>query len=112
MDLGQPQPWVERDGDNLLVAYRTWREGHFAILRFSGVRDFSFGEESHALPAVGMQSCRFYRVHHPNAEATGFQRWIITFLDEALDVTALAATVVVRAVQAVDSTHAIAALRA
>ena len=118
MDIGAPHPRVERDGDTLWVAYRTQREGHFAILRFSGLQDLTFGGpndealDTHPLYSAGLQFHGFHEIHDPVLEEAGFRRWIIAFHDETLDVTALVAAIVVRAVQAITATHALAALRA
>jgi hypothetical protein len=115
MDHHAPRPWVERDGDNLLLAYRTRREGHFAVLRFAGLLSYAFDpwpDPAHHPHLAKLEPGRFHQVRSPGLEATGFQRWIVTFPGEALDVTALAADIVVRAVHALDSAHAIAALRA
>src|SRR5439155_912680 len=42
MDIAAPQPAFARDGDRVWLAYRTHRGDHFAVLRFDGVREFSF----------------------------------------------------------------------
>jgi hypothetical protein len=118
MDIGAPEPTIERDGENLWVAYRTQREGHFAVLRFSHPGAFSVGEpsdetlDSHPSYRAGLQCRGFHELHSASLRASGNRRWIITFHDETLDVTARNAAIVVRAVQAVNGAHAIAALRA
>jgi len=118
MDVGAPQPSFARDGDLLSLAYRTHRGDHFAVLRFEGVSDFSFGDPSderlhtHPLYQAGLRFYSFHEVCDEGAVSTGLRRWIITFHDDTLEVTARRAAVVVRAVQARSAENALAAVRA
>jgi hypothetical protein len=119
MDNGVPQPTLEREGTNVLLAYRTSRkDDHFAILQFDEVRDLSFGDpndetlESHRLYAHGLEPYRFHEIHEDDGVPSGFRRWIVTFHDDTLDVVARSARVVIRATAAESAGHALAAFLA
>jgi hypothetical protein len=118
MEIGAPQPSFERLGDAVLVAYRISRpDDHFAVLRFNGVQDLTFGDptdealETHRLFSAGLQPYRFQEVHGEPDVPAGLRRWIITFHDDTLEVTARSAEVIVRATDAQSAAHAIAAAR-
>lgn len=117
MDAGAPHPVAEREDDVLWVAYRTHRGDHFAVLRFSGVREFTAEDHSgkwldtHPLYGVGLRLNAFHEVHDETLTVRGSRRWIATFPDEVLDVTASDVKIVVRAIQAQSTAHALAAVR-
>jgi len=116
MDTAAPHPVVERAGDLLWLAYRTHRGDNFAVLRFSSVRDFTLADpnderlDTHPLFGAGLQFYAFHEVHDTSI-APGLRRWIATFHDGTLDVTAKSAEILVRAVQAPTTAHALAAVR-
>jgi len=118
MSAGAAQPWVERRGDDVWVAYRTRADDHFAVVRFTQVRDFTFGDpndetlDSHSLYSAGLGLYAFHEVADPLLAGSGLRRWIVTFPDDTLDITAREVAIVVRAVQAPSAEHALAALTA
>jgi hypothetical protein len=116
-------PQVKRVGDRLLVAYVCrnpkfpgWDSGaspnhpgfdvYSAILEFSGVKSFTLGAPSdekvheHPLYAAGLKP---YGFHEIIDGGSGTRRWIITFHDETLDVSARAATVLKSRVEGEDT---------
>ncbi len=117
MDIGAPQPAFARDGDRVWLAYRTHRGDHFAVLRFDGVREFSFGDpnderlDTHPLYEVGLRPYQFHEVHDEATSGAALRRWIVTFHDDTLEVTARQADIVVRAIQARSADDALAAVR-
>jgi len=114
MDLGAPQPSAKALADSLLVAYRTVRRDHFAVVRFSGVQAWSLGppnDESlwtHPLWGKGLGPYAWHEVQDPETPSPGCRRWLATFHDDTLDVTAKEGAVLVRAVQARDAESALA----
>ncbi|HTO73569.1 MAG TPA: hypothetical protein VMJ30_07115 [Gemmatimonadales bacterium] len=118
MDAGAPQPAIVAEGDALWLAYRTHRGDHFAVLRFRGLRNLALGEPNHGRvngntrSASGLNFYAFQEVTNPGADGADLRRWLVTFRDETLDVTALAAEVVERAIEAADSASALAMVRA
>jgi hypothetical protein len=117
MDPGAPVPFLERDAAALWLAYGTQRFAHFAVIRFKEVHTFSLGDPGveslaeHPLYSAGLEFYRFYQVHDPELARLGLKRWLATFPDDMLDVIAREAEIVVRAIQAVGPSHAIAVLR-
>jgi hypothetical protein len=117
MEPGAPDPCLELRGDDLWIAYRTRPDDHFAVVRFVAVREYSFGDpgdqvlQSHALYSAGFERQSFHEVNDQHLAGSGFRRWVVTFGDETLDVTARGAAIVVRAVQAPGALHVLAALR-
>jgi hypothetical protein len=114
MHAGAPHPVTQLLGDSLLVAYRTHRGDHFAVVRFSGVSDWSLGGPNdetlnkHPLWNHGLQFHAFHEIRDLELSRRGLRRWVVTFQDEALDVTATEAAVLVRAIQAQDARSALA----
>ncbi len=117
MTAGAPDPSVVRDGESVWLAYFTERDDHCAVLRFLNVTEFSFGDPNderlyeHPLFAAGLQLYSFHEVHDEGIAAAGKRRWIATFHDDTLDVTARHAEVVVRAIEAPSAEHALAMVR-
>jgi len=118
MAIGAPQPIVVAEDGVVWVSYRTQRDDHFSVLRFDGVRQLTFGEPSderldeHQLWGNGLNCYSFHEGTDPELERAKLRHWVITFHDDTLDVTARAAEVVARAVQATDSASALAMTRA
>ncbi len=117
MSPSTPDPVALSRGSALWLAYRTTREdGHCAVLLFHGVETYSVGPpnderlEHHPLFVEGLRSYGFHTL--PSAGPPGLRRWVITFHDETVDVTAATAEVVVRAVEAIDPRHALDAVLA
>lgn len=117
MSASTPDPVFLSRGTDLWLAYRTAREDdHCAVVHFRGVTGYSVGPPSderldeHPLYAQGLEQYRFHTLASAASSSPG--RWIITFHDETADVTAASAEVVVRAVNATDPQHALAALMA
>jgi hypothetical protein len=114
MDAGAPHPDTQLLGDSLLVAYRTSRGDHFAVVRFSGVSDWSLGGrddetlDKHWLWNHGLQLYAFHEIHDPQLSNRGLRRWVVAFHDDTLDVTASDAAVLLRAIQAQDARSALA----
>ena len=108
MSASAPAPAVIATDGTLWLAYRIARDPHHcAIVRFHQLVEYAWG----APPAVhgddvpgDLPRGRFYRVrtHH----------WIITFPDGLLNVHAASGEVVLRAIAAVEPSHALAALLA
>ena len=117
MDIGAPQPVTKVLHDSLLVAYRTARGDHFAVVRFSGVQAWSWESPTdenvgaHPLWADGVALCTWLEVREPTATGRDLRRWVATFHDDTLVVTARAAAVLVRAIQARDAESALSMLR-
>lgn len=114
MDTGAPEPTTLVDGQTLWVAYRAhdaafpgwghpdtdeYLERHpdcepFGVLRFDGVVKHRLGPPSeyrlreHPLWGKGLDYYSFHRVEVED----GLNRWIATFHDNTLDVTATAVT--------------------
>jgi hypothetical protein len=103
MDRRAPQPDVQLTGDSLLVAYRTHRGDHFAVVRFSGVASWKLEPANDEL-----EPSTFHEIREPVLTSRGLRRWVVTFHDDTLDVSANDATVLVRAVQARDAHSALA----
>ena len=122
MEPGAPMPQVKTVGDRLFVAYVCrnpafpgWDskappdhpgfEVYSAILEFSGVKSFTLGPPSdeklpeHPLYSAGLEAYGFYEITGGDA----IRRWIITFHDETLDVSARAATVLKSRVEGEDT---------
>jgi hypothetical protein len=118
MSTGAPHPTFERDADSLWLAYRTYREDHFAVLRFVGVRAVFFGDpndqapNTHRLYAAGLDRHAFHEVHGDPAVKPPLRRWILIFHHDAFDITAQGVEIVARAIQAPSAGHAIANVRA
>ncbi len=117
MTAGAPQPSFARDGGVCWLAYFTQRDDHCAVIRFDEVSAFSLGDpndealHTHPLYNEGLQFYACHEVHDAALAAAGKRRWIATFHDETLDVTAVRAQVVVRAIQARSAEDALAMAR-
>ncbi len=117
MDPAASQPSVLSQGDALWLSYRTSRTDHFAIIRFSRVEAYRLGDpDDPSLPTrplwgEGLEPNSFHEVSSPELRLKGLRRWVVTFRDETLDVTAREAGVVVRAIQARDGDSALAMVR-
>jgi hypothetical protein len=117
MDIGAPHPDTQLVGDSLLVAYRTNRDDHFAVVRFAGVASWSLGDpndealDSHPLWHHGLKFYAFHEVQEPDLSSRGLRRWVVTFHDDTLDVTARHAAVLVRAIQARDAQSALSMIQ-
>jgi hypothetical protein len=109
METGAPEPLASAQGDTLWIAYRArdpsfpgWEsptaleylhgqpEGEpFAVLRFDGVTHHHLGPpgderlQQHPLWGHGLDYYSFHRLADD-----GTARWIVTFHDETLEVTA------------------------
>lgn len=118
MESGAPDPCLERRGDDLWIAYRTRLDDHFAVVRFVAVREYAFGDSSdeavhsQARYFAGLERQSFHEVNDQLLAGSGLHRWVVTFGDDTLDVTARRAAIVVRAVQAPGASHVLAALNA
>jgi len=116
MSAGAPPPCVERRGEDVWVAYRTRADDHFAVVRFTQVHNFTFGDpndetlDSHSLYSAGLGFYGFHEVADPLLAGSGLRRWIVTFHDDTLEITARGVAIIVRAVQAPSAEHALAAL--
>jgi len=96
----------------LWLAYRTERPDHFAVVRFSGVVDWTVcGPDDADLPPEiaprGLEPCAFHELASPDSPRGGVRRWVVTFPGELLEVAARDAELVVRAIQATDARHAL-----
>jgi hypothetical protein len=118
MSAGAPQHHVERRGKDVWVAYRTRADDHFAVIRFTQVYDVVHWDsndetlDTHPLYSAGLAFYAFHEVVDPLLAGSGLRRWIITFHDYTLDITARGVTLVIRAFQAPSAEHALAALNA
>ncbi len=102
MDPRVPQPSLRGQGDELWVSYRISRpDDHFAVVRFSGVEGWTMG------PGLGLQLYAFHEIREPGRMSHSPRRWVVTFDEDTLDVTARDAAVVVRAIQARDADSAL-----
>lgn len=117
MDIGAPHPLAERAGDVLWLAYRTRGGDHFAVLRFTGVREYSLGDpnderlDTHPLFTSGLQFYAFHEVREDALVTAGLRRWIATFHDDTLDVTAHSVEIMVRATKVQTAARALALVR-
>ncbi len=117
MTAGAPDPSFLRTGNALWLAYFTQREDHCAVLRFDGVTAFSFGDpndealQTHPLYSAGLQFYAFHEVRDVALAGAGKRRWIATFHDDTLDVTARAVEIVARAIEARSAEDALAMAR-
>jgi hypothetical protein len=117
MTAGAPEPSFSQVGHTLWLAYFTTRDDHCAVIRFDGVSSVSFGDpndealDTHPLYAAGLQFYAFHEVQDPELAATGKRRWIATFHDDTLDITARRAEVVVRAIEARSADAALGMVR-
>ena len=118
MDIGASQPSTKVLDDALLVAYRTARGDHFAVVRFSGVQTWSLGPpndectNTHPLWVDGLEFYTWHEVREPTTAGRGLRRWVATFHDDTLDVVAKEGAVLVRAIQAPDAESALAMVQA
>jgi hypothetical protein len=118
MDVGAPDPHVQEVGESLWLSYRTSRGDHFAVLRFLDVATWVFGApnderlDEHPLWTHGLGFYTFHEVQHLDANRLGLRRWVVTFHDDTLDVTARDAELVVRSIQAKDARSALSMVRA
>ena len=80
-----------------------------AVLGFEGVERFSLGPPSderlhkHPLYSFGLKSYGFYEVLGDDEDTLAWRRWVITFHDETLGVTAKDARVLHRRVEGADT---------
>lgn len=109
MDMRAPQPYLVTSNGTAWVAYRTDRGDHFAVLRFRDVQRLTFGEldDEHPKPHSELRPSHFHLLTDPALERDGLRRWVATFPDETLDIVALQADVMVRAIFAADSRSAL-----
>lgn len=114
MSVGVPQPSLRSQGDELWVSYRITRSNdHFAVVRFSGLEGWTMGPpgddrlDTHPLWGLGLEFYAFHEIREPGRVSHGPRRWVVTFHDDTLDVTARDAEVVVRAIQARDADSAL-----
>jgi hypothetical protein len=104
------------EGDSVWLAYRTKRADHFAVLRFSGVTEWTMlgPVEAHQGPPVegpdGVEPCGFHEVESPDSPDA--RHWRAVFPDETLDVIAHHAQLVARAIQALDAESALSMVHA
>ena len=126
MEPGSPAPAISLRNDRLLVAYVCqnpdfpgWDPAYSiehpgfdvysAILQFRGVAKHSLGPPNdhglhkHPLYNFGLQSYDFSEVLDSEGEDGGRRRWIVTFHDEMLDVTAKDCRVLKRRVEGEDT---------
>jgi hypothetical protein len=118
MDVGAPDPHVQEVGESLWLSYRTSRGDHFAVLRFSEVATWVLGapgdERLNESPlwTHGLGFYSFHEVQQLDAGRPGLRRWVVTFRDDTLAVTARDAEIVVRSIQAKDAQSALSMVRA
>ena len=114
MDIGAPQPGTKVLDDSLLVAYRTVRGDHFAVVRFAGVQAWSLGPPNdeglgaHPLWDGGLELSTWYEIREPTKPGGALRRWVARFHDDTLDVSAREGAVLARAIQARDAESALA----
>jgi hypothetical protein len=97
MEARDPAPTVLYAGPSVWVAYRL-REadggGRFAVMRFGGVEEHRLGPRfdarlgEHPLHGRGLEPYAFHEVLEALADAYAPRRWVVTFRDETLEVTA------------------------
>jgi hypothetical protein len=118
MDVEAPDPQVQEVGESLWLSYRTSRGDHFAVLRFLEVATWVLGAPSderfneHLPWTHGLGFYSFHEVEQLDAGRPGLRRWVVTFHDDTLDVTARDAEIVVRSIQARDAQSALSMVRA
>ena len=101
MDVRAAHPSTRLEGDALWLSYRTAREDHFAVVRFSGVKEYQLGAPSD-------EHLETHPLRDSELLKSGLRRWVVAFHDETLEVTARGAEVVIRAIQARDAESALA----
>jgi hypothetical protein len=112
MNRSAPQLALRAQGHSLWLAYRTERPDHFAVVRFSGVVDWTVrGPDDVDLPPEvarrGLEPCAFHELVSPDPSRSGLRRWVVAFPGETLEVAARDAQLVVRAIQAADAGQAV-----
>jgi hypothetical protein len=114
MDVGAPDPQVEEIGKSLWLSYRTSRGDHFAVLRFLEVATWVLGvpSDEHPLWTHGLNFYSFHEVYPLDAGQPGLRRWVVTFHDHTLDVSARDVEIVVRSIQARDAQSALSMVQA
>ena len=111
MDIGSPDPGIRMQDGAVWLSYRiSRRPDHFAVVRFVSVTEWTMGppsDERLATHPLWGRDLEPYAFHEVKRVVPGGRRWVITFHDETLDVTAREAEVVVRAIQARDAESAL-----
>jgi hypothetical protein len=118
MDVGAPDPTLLADGLTLWVAYRISCDADdcFAVVRFDGVTEHRLGPPGderigeHPLYGRGLQFYAFHEVWGAMPDAYAPRRWVVTFHDETLEVSASRAVVVARGVGAPSARGALGAV--
>ncbi len=133
MEAGAPMPALSVRGARLLVAYVCrnplfpgWNSGappdhpgfnvYSAVLEFEGVTQYSLGPPNderlfeHPLYVEGLDAYGFFQVNLPGAHESVLCRWIGTFHDETLDVTARCALVLNERIEGEDTSAIVRAM--
>lgn len=118
MHVGAPDPALLAEGPSVWVAYRTDDDagGTFAVVQFYSVEEHRFGPpdaghlDEHPLYGRGLEPFAFHTVLEGLPDPYAPRRWVATFRDETLEVTAVSVTVVARGVQAASARDALRAV--